>query len=566
MKDNKGVVIYVGKAKNLKNRVSSYFNLKHTGKTEILVNNINDFEYIITNSDLEALLLEINLIKKYDPKYNILLKDDKSYPYIEITNEKYPRLLIVRPKSKNKNSRLYGPYPNVYAARKTIEILNRLYPLRKCTKLNKKACLYYHINECLGYCINTIDAYVIENMTNEIIKFLKGNHNIVTDKLKLEMDDASSKMNYEKALEMKDALDYIKITLRGQLIDFNNNEDIDVFGYYIDRGYICIQVLFLRGGKLTERDSSIYPIISDEIEDLTYFISNFYEKYNIKPTSIFIPKVVDINIIKDVLNINVYAPIKGNKKKLLDMACNNAKNSLKEKFDVISKNEDKNYKVLDELKSLLNINSVDRIEAIDNSHLFGTYSVSGVVVFTLGKPDKKLYRKYKINDLKNDDYNIMKEVVYRRYYRALMENTELPNLIIVDGGKIQINAVLEVINSLNLNINVVGLVKDDKHKTRGLIFNDNIIDIDHSSNLFHFLETIQDEVHNFVIRYHKDIRSKGALESFLDNIPGIGKSRRELLLKTYSNSNDIKSSSIEELSKLLPISVAKNLYDYFKNN
>lgn len=565
MKDKSGVIIYVGKAKNLKNRVSSYFNVKHTGKTEILVSNIVDFEYIITNSDLEALLLEINLIKKYDPKYNILLKDDKSYPYIEITSERVPRLLIVRPSSKKKKGKLFGPYPNVYAARKTIEILNRIYPLRKCSTYDKKVCLYYHIGECLGYCVNNVDKNVIDNMISEISKFLNGNHSIVTDKLTKEMEDASSKLNFEKAKEMKDALEYINITLRSQKIDLNDNIDRDIFGYSTYKGYMCVQVLFLRGGKLVQRDSSIYPIMSDEIEELTYFISTFYDKFNIKPKEILVPDLVDKSIISNVLNTDVITPIRGKKKQLLDMACNNAKKSLEDKFEIINRDDESRMQALEELKSLLKLDSVNRIEAFDNSHLFGTFSVSGMVVFTLGRPDKNEYRKYKITCDANDDYHIMKEVIYRRYFRVLMDTLERPNLIIVDGGKPQIKAALETLNDLNIDIPVCGLVKNDKHRTSGIIYNNEIINIEKTSYLFHLLENIQDEVHNFTIRYHKDIRSKGALESVLDNIAGIGEKRKKILLKKYSNINKMKEASIEELSEILPKDIAENFHEYWKN-
>lgn len=563
MKDKNGVIIYVGKAKNLKNRVSSYFNNRHTGKTEVLVSNIIDFEYIITNSDLEALLLEINLIKKYDPKYNILLRDDKSYPYIQITNDKSPRLLIVRPSNKKVNKgKLFGPYPNVFAARKTIELLNRIYPLRKCSTYQKKVCLYYHIGECLGYCVNNVEKQQLDEMISDITKFLNGNHSIVTEKVKKEMEESSNKLNFEKAKEMKEALDYISITLRSQKIDLNDNIDRDIFGYYVNKGYICVQVLFLRGGKLVERNSSIYPVISDEVEDLTYFISTFYDKYNIKPKEILVPNIIDTKLISEVLNINVLTPIRGKKKQLIDMACNNAKNSLSEKFEIINRNDKSVMQSLEELKSLLQLESVNRIEAFDNSHLFGTFSVSGMVVFTLGKPDKNEYRKYKITSDKVDDYNIMKEVIYRRYFKVLMENLERPDLIIVDGGKPQIKATTEVLNDLNINIPICGLVKNDKHKTSELLYNNQLVKIEHTTNLFHLLERIQDEVHNFTISYHKNIRSKGALESVLDNISGIGEKRKKDLLKKYSNIDKMKEASIEDLNSILPTDIAKNFHEY----
>ena len=567
MKDKNGVIIYVGKAKNLKNRVNSYFKSSHTGKTKVLVSNIVDFEYIITNSELEALLLEINLIKKHNPKYNVLLKDDKSYPYIELTNEKYPRLIIVRPsKLKRKNAKLYGPYPNVGAARKTIELLNRLYPLRKCSNIGKKECLYYHIGECLGYCINNVNEKDTKEITNEITKFLKGDDSVVLSKIDNQMEECIQKLNFEKARELKELKEFVNITLRNQLIDLNDNIDRDIFGYAIYKGYISIQVLFLRGGSLVERESSIYPIISDETEELTLFISSFYDKNNIKPKEILVPNIIDENLVKEILNINVYKPVKGKKKELVEMANKNALNSLKEKFELIKTSDENALNACIELKELLNIESANKIEAFDNSHLFGTYSVSGMVTFTLGMPDKNNYRKYKITSEHHDDFNVMKEVIYRRYFRVLMDNLEKPDLIIVDGGKAQITAANEVLNSLNLDIPVCGLVKNDKHKTSNILYKDKIYDIDKTSNLFHMLERIQDEVHEFTIRYHKNIRSKGALSSLLDDIPGIGEKRKKTLLKKYSSMNKMKEASIDELKEILPDDIANNLYEFLRDD
>lgn len=567
MKDKNGVIIYVGKAKNLKNRVNSYFKSSHTGKTKVLVSNIVDFEYIITNSELEALLLEINLIKEHNPKYNVLLKDDKSYPYIEITDEKVPRLLIVRPsKLKKKNHKLYGPYPNSTAAKKTIELLNRLYPLRKCKTMGKRECLYYHIGECLGYCCNKIDKQEIDSMVSEITRFLKGEDKIVLDKIDAMMESAISKLNFEKAKELNELKEFVNVTLRKQLIDLNDNIDRDIFGYAVYKGYIGIQVLFLRGGKLIERNSSIYPIITDEVEDLTLFISSFYDKNNIKPKEILIPDIIDDALIKDVLNINVIKPVKGKKKELVEMANKNALNTLKEKFELVKANDENALNACCELKDLLGISSANRIETFDNSHLFGTYAVSGMVVFTLGVPDKNNYRKYKILSDAKDDYHLMKEVIYRRYFRVLMDNLERPDLIIVDGGKAQINAAEEVLNSLNLDIPVCGLIKSEHHKTNSLLYNEKIYDIDKTSNLFHMLERLQDEVHNYTISYHKNIRSKGALSSMLDNVPGIGEVRKRELLKKFPSVTKMKEASVSDLEVVLPRDVAKNLYEFLKNN
>lgn len=562
-KDN--VIIYVGKAKDLRNRLSNYFIGKNTGKTEIMVNEIDHFEYIVTNSELEAFILELNLIKQYNPRYNILLKDDKSYPYIELTNEKVPRLLIVRPnKLKNKNIKLYGPYPNVTAARKTIELLNRLYPLRKCSNMGKKECLYYHIGECLGYCVKKVNEDEIKKITDEITSFLKGNDDVVLKKIDEEMNKCIEKLNFEKASELKELKEFINITLRNQLIDLNDFIDRDIFGYAVYKGYLSIQVLFLRGGKLVGRKSSIYPIISDEIEELTLFISSFYDKNNIKPKEILVPDIIDEKLIKDILNVNVYKPVKGKKKELVNLSNKNALNSLKEKFELIKKSDENALNACNELKELLGISSANKIEAFDNSHLFGSYSVSGMITFTLGLPDKNNYRKYKIDIEHHDDFHVMKEVIYRRYYRVLMENLEKPDLIIVDGGKAQITAATTVLKDLNLNIPVCGLVKNDKHRTSDILYNDKLYEIDKTKNLFHMLERIQDEVHNFTIRYHRDIRSKGALASILDDIKGIGEKRKKELLKKYSNINKMKEATVDDLSKILQYDIAYNLHEFLK--
>ena len=562
MKDKNGVIIYVGKAKNLKNRVSSYFRGKHTGKTAKLVSEIVDFEYVVVSSETESLILEINLIKEHDPKYNILLRDDKSYPYIELTKETVPRLQVVRSLNKKKNkSRLFGPYPNVTAARNTVNLLNRIYPLRKCRTYPKKPCLYYHIGQCLGYCVNKIDKETISKMEADIIKFLKGDHSLITKKIEEEMLKHSEAMNYEKAKELKELLDYIKITLVKQKVEIKETIDTDIFGYYVDHGYISIQVFFIRNGKILERISKIFPIKIDEKDELNTYIADFYTKNFLIPKEILVPDITDNNLLEEYLNTKVIIPQKGVKKKLVDMACNNAKIALNEKFELIKKDEEKTIGANEELKEILKLDKLRRIELFDNSHLFGTFSVSGMVVFKDGKPSKNDYRKFKITLDSNDEYAMMREVVYRRYFRVLMENLEKPDLIIVDGGVGQINIVRDIIKELNLNIMVVGLKKDTKHNTNALLAFDPIkeLPIDKKTNLFYFLERMQDEVHNFTINYHKQIRSKGAIESILDNIEGIGSKRKKELLKKYKTINKIKETSIEELKEILPEKTAINL-------
>ena len=567
MKNKDGIIIYVGKAKKLKNRLSSYFRGTHTGKTKKLVSEISDFEYIVVENETESLVLELNLIKKYDPKYNILLRDDKSYPYIELTNEEIPKLSVVRNvnRKRSNRTRLFGPYPNVTAARTIVNLLNRIYPLRKCNTYNKKPCLYYHIGQCLGYCSKTYDKEELKNMESEILSFLRGNDKILTDKIKIAMNDASNKLNFEKAKEYKEMLDYINILNEKQKVEINDTKDIDVFGYYLDKSYLSIQVFFIRGGKILERHSKIYPIIDDVTDELNRYIAKFYEKDIIPPKEILVPSIVDSSIIEKVTNIKVVVPSKGTKKNLVDMACNNANIRLNEKFELIKKDEQRTTIANEELKNILKLDKLDRIEIFDNAHLFGTYNVSGMVVYVDGKESKNDYRKYKISVDKNDDYTTMREVIYRRYFRVLNDNLTKPDLILVDGGKGQINAATDIINSLGLNIPVAGLKKDDKHATNALIYNNQIIEINKRSNLFYYLERMQDEVHNFTINYHKQLRSKGSLESILESVSGIGEVRKIELLKKYKTITKLKEVDIEELKKILPENVAKNLKEFLEN-
>ncbi len=563
MKDKNNIIIYVGKAKDLKKRVLSYFNKAHNGKTGLLVSNINDFEFILTDSELEALLLEINLIKKYEPKYNILLKDDKTYPYIELTNDKYPRLVVTRIKSKRKSTgKLFGPYPNAYAAKKTVEIINRIYPLRKCIKMPKKVCLYYHIEECLGYCEYNVDNNELIEMIDQITKFLNGNNTIILKKIKEEMNNASLKLNYEKALEMKQYLEYIDIVLTNQHIDLKDNIDRDIIGYYSFNNYLSIKVLSLRSGKLVETKSNIFEIIEDVEDELTYYISVYY-KNNTQPKELLITSNLDYKLIEESTGIKTIIPLKGRKRQLLDMANNNARVSLEQEIELIKRKDQSIESALEQLKEIVNTDNVNRIEIFDNSHLFGSYSVSGMVVFTLGKPDKKEYRKFKSESDAKDDYNLMKEVIYRRYYKVLMEGLEKPNLIIVDGGKAQITAAQEVLDSLSLNIPVIGLIKSEKHKTNKLMYNNRQVDLNSNSSLFHLIERMQDEVHRFTINYHKNIRSKGLVSSILDEIPGIGEKTRTKILTKYPDINKLKELSLEELNKEFNKNIANNIYQYF---
>lgn len=563
MKDNTGKVIYVGKAKILKNRVSSYFRGEKTGKTKALVSNIVDFEYIVTESEKEAFLLEINLIKKYDPKYNIIFRDDKSYPYIALTVSPYPKLDIVRPRHKKvkKDMKLFGPYPSSYAARNIVNMLNRIYPLRKCKTFPDKPCLYYHIGECLGYCTKNVDKEKIDEMVKEITSFLNGNYSDITDKLKKDMYSYSEKLNFERAGEIKELLDYIDKVLEKQKIDLTDNVNRDIFNYYIYKDFISIQVLHSRNGNLVERNSYIYELNEDKYDVINNFIVSFYENYLDIPKEILVPEGIDTNLLESILKVKVIVPLKGPKKRLIDMAEENAKIKVKEKFDLINNDLNRSVRANEELGKILGIN-IHRIESFDNSHLFGSYTVSAMVVFVDGKASKKDYRKYKIISDAKDDYHMMQEVIERRYSRVINDDLIKPDVILLDGGLIQINACKEILDNLCLDIPVYGMQKNDKHRICALVSENEEIPVEKNSDLFHYLEKISEEVHRFVITYHKDIRSKGSLESVLDNIPGIGEKRKKALMKKFKSINKIKEASSDELKEILPEETIKVLKDY----
>lgn len=568
MKNKDNIVIYVGKSKNLKNRLSSYFQREHTGKTKMLVREIDHFEYIVTNTEMESLLLEINLIKKYNPKYNILYRDDKSYPYIELTSDKVPTLKIIRRINVKKvKNNLFGPYPNVAAARKVVEILNRIYPLRKCKTYEKRECLYYHIGQCLGYCTHEVDENKIKEMKSEIISFLNGNTKVLTDRITEKMKISSDNLDYEKALEYKELLNYINITTEKQKVDLDNTVNIDVASYYAKDNYISIQILFIRGGKLLDRNRNIFPMIDSEEEEFSKYLSEFYNKNVSMPKEVLVPDNLNKEVFEEVFKIKFITPIKGEKKKILDLAYDNARIYYEEQMTYIKRDEDKITNALEELKTKLNLSSVSRIELFDNSNLFGTFNVSGMVVFIDGKPSKNDYRKFKITNDKNDDYGTMREVIYRRYFKVLKDNLEKPDLVVVDGGLGQINVAREVIKELGLNIPVCGLKKDDKHATNVLLGFDPVIEvpIDKRSDLFLLLTKMQNEVHNFTISYHKQIRSKGAVSSILDNIEGIGEVRKNKLLKKYKTITKMKEASLEELEEILPKDTAITFKEFLDN-
>ena len=566
MKNKEGIIIYVGKAKNLQRRLRSYFTRTVTGKTKMLVEDIDDFEYIVTSSELESLILEITLIKKYDPKYNILLRDDKSYPYIELTNEKYPTLKIVRNvKRKRNKNHLYGPYPNVTAARKTVNMINRVYPLRKCEKLKKECCLYYHIHECLGYCCKEIDPSIIEQMKKEIISFLKGDPKSITEKIQKEMETASLAMNYEKAKELKEMLEDIEITLKHQKIDLNRSYEFDLINYYEENNYLSIEIFFIRDGLLFGRHNEIISFLGEVENAVTEYIIQFYEK-GLPPHELYIPENLEKDLLEEYFKTKVIIPQKGKLKSLLDLAYENAKEQMDLKQETLKKDDDERLKAEEELKSLLGLKELRRIEAFDNSHLFGTFYVGGMVVFDDFLPNKDLYRKYKISTEVKDDLSAMKEVIYRRYFKTLMQETSPPDLIVMDGGQTQISACKEVLSSIGLTIPVIGLVKDKNHKTNHLM-NENyeILPVGKNSKLFLFLTRIQEEVHRYAITYHRNIKAKGLLSSVLDVVPGIGEVRKKELLKRFGSLKKMKSSSVEELAEVVGLEVAKKLQEYLKD-
>lgn len=566
MKDKNGTIIYVGKAKDLHKRVASYFNRTHTGKTAKMVSLIDDFTYIVAASELEAFIIEINLIKEYNPKYNIMLTDDKSYPYIEYISEPYPmlkvsRYLTIRRKDKKK---LFGPYPNAYAARKIVNLLNRLYPLKKCSGNPKDVCLYYHIGECLGYCTKNIDLEKVKQMEEEILSFLRGNDEILKQKILDKIQIYANNLNYEMALELKKELEYIDVVLAKQKVELHDFIDRDVIAYYIDKGYLSIEILFIRNGKLLNHKNTIYPLNLDPIDEVEYYIAKFYTRNEI-PKEILIPEDIEPETLKSVIDTNIYAPVKGTKKDLVKMAYENAKLNLDNKFEEIERDETRTSKANDELAEILKMDSIKRIDVFDNSNLFGNFTVSGMVVFIDGKPAKNEYRKYKVSFEKNDDYNTMREIMYRRYQKALVDKTELPDLIILDGGEKQIVAAKEILDLLHVPSKVVGLKKNDKHRTNDLIDSDlSTIPLDRTSNVFHYLTRMQDEVHRFTINYHRTLRSKGSISSILDNITGIGSKRKKELIKTFGSVSKMEDATIEELTKIIPEHVAIELKTYLK--
>jgi excinuclease ABC subunit C len=587
MKNSEGVIIYVGKAKVLKNRVRSYFNGSHNGKTQRLVSEIRDFEFIVTSSNMEALILECNLIKQHHPRYNVLLKDDKSFPYIKITNEKHPKLEVTRRIVKDKG-KYFGPYPNAFAAQQTKKLLDRLYPLRKCKTLPDKVCLYYHLGQCIAPCEFDVEQADYDKMIQEITRFLNGGQDVVKIELQRKMAEAAEQLEFERAKEFRDQLVAIDAVMEKQKITMSDALDRDVFGYAVEKGWMCVQILYMRKGKLIERHGSTFPYYGEEYDDFMTFVTQYYSDNPALPKQILLPLPPEqeqeeqsaerqegeasveegtgsraddvIASLHSWLKVKVLMPQRGRKSEVVSMAADNAKVMLEEKFRLIERDEERSVKASESLAGWLGLEEVRRIEAFDNSNIQGTNPVSAMVVFTDGKPDRREYRKYKVKTVQGpDDYETMREVIRRRYERVLKEDLVQPDLIVVDGGKGQISAALDVLeNELGLFIPVCGLVKDAKHKTAQLMTGDpaEIVPLPRDSQEFYLLQRIQDEVHRFAITFHREQRGKSMIESKLDSIPGIGEKRRKLLLKHFGSIKKIKEASVEDFR---PLSIGDKL-------
>ena len=561
-KDKNDTIIYVGKAKNLRNRVRSYFRGSHDTKTEALVSEIEDFEFIVTESNIEALLLEINLIKENKPKYNIMLKDDKSYPFIKITNETYPRLIITRQVKKD-GGLYFGPYPDVGAANEIKRLLDRLFPFRKCTNPPEKVCFYYHLGQCKAHTICQVDSQYFKELAQEVAAFLKGQDDQIIEDLRGKMAGAAQAMEFEKAAEYRDLIQSIGTLRTKQRVMAKDLQNRDVFGYYVDKGWMCVQVFFVRQGKLIERDVNLFPYYNDPDEDFLTYIGQFYqEKSHLKPNEILIPADIDEEAVRVLVDTKVLKPQRGEKKQLVNLAIKNARVSLQQKFDLLEKSIEKTQGAIENLGQLLNIPTPVRIESFDNSNIMGTSPVSAMVVFVNGKPSKKDYRKYKIKTVVGpDDYASMREVIKRRYSRVIRDGLTPPDLIVIDGGQGQVNVAKEVIQEqLGLDIPIAGLQKNDKHQTHELLFGDplQVVELSRNSQEFFLLQRIQDEVHRFAITFHRQLRSKNSFSSQLDGIEGLGPKRKQNLMKHFKSLTKIKEASVDQIVEVgVPRAVAE---------
>ena len=566
MYNKDGIIIYVGKAKLLANRLKSYFTGSHDAKTTQMVSEVVNFEYIITRSETEAFLLEHNFIKEYRPHYNILLMDDKTYPYICLTKETHPRLIVTRDvkiRNKKNSGKLFGPYPNVTACRDTCEILNKVYPFRKCNQIPKKHCLYYDMGQCLAPCENNIKKEDYEEYITSVSKFLNGNDTVLLDLLKNKMEQASENLEFEKAIEYRNIITSVNSLMEKQTMTLNDGKTRDIFGYYVLDDKVCVQVLHMRSGRIIERNGEVFDIVDNLDDLLVSYIYTFYDSKDVLvPSEILSPYIEGINIISELLNVKTLVPVRGLKKKLVDLVCENAKNNLDnlDKLRLIKLSKTK--EPLIELSQILNISYPKVIELFDNSNIQGASPISAMVTYIDGIKSPKDYRKYNIKTVVGaDDYHTMQEVLTRRYTRVLKDNLRKPNLVIVDGGRPQVKAAKEIFSKLGItDIYLMGLEKDDRHRTKAIVTSDLVeIEIDKHSNLFLLLEAMQDEVHRFAISFHHNLRSKSISSSFLDTIEGIGPKRKELLFKTFGSLKKIKEAPLEELTQYIPLSLAKKI-------
>jgi len=550
MLDGKGKIIYVGKAKNLKNRVSSYFVGAHDDKTTRLVREIGDFSYVITKTEKEAFLLELSQIKKYLPKYNIKLMDNKTYPYIEVTDEEHPIIRVTRTVGKNKKN-VFGPYPNATYANETVRLLDSIFPFRKCSKFPKKVCLYYHIKQCLGPCEYEVNPGTYKELIKKVRSFLSGNTKDFIQEYRQKMEEHSAKLEFEKAKEFKDLITAIEKTTEQQQVIFSDNKNRDIVNFIDYDNYISINILFMRNGRVLFSQSKIFTYYGKIEEILLTYLAQFYENQPI-PDEILLPYGYDYNLFPEVFEDVIFVPQRGKKVKLLDIALENAKNHLNNNLSAYLNKENKTIHALKELEDVLNIDSIKRIDAFDNSNTSGQNLVSAMAVFTNGLPDKNEYRKYRVKTVETaDDYAIMKEIIYRRYLAVMMDDLDRPDLIIVDGGLIQLRAAKQILNELNLDYPAIGLKKNSKHKTESIItMDEKEIKLDKHSNLYSLLYKIQEEVHRFAISYQRNVAGKKIYASILDTIPKVGKVTKNKLLKKYRNLENIRNAPREELKAL----------------
>lgn len=558
-------IIYVGKAKNLRKRLQSYFRGAHDAKTSRMIQDIYNFEYIVTTSEKESFLLELNFIKKYRPKYNILLMDDKTYPYIVITNDDHPRIILKRdPKKymKKRGAHIFGPFPSVFACKEVFNILDKAIPFRKCNTIPKKSCLYYDMKQCLGPCVNDIDKASYKPYISQITRFLNGTDNSLVENIKHEMAVASEELNFEKAIELRNVLSSIDEVLEKQKISSSDGISRDIIGFHILDGELSIQILHMRLGKLTERSTVVFDTHGDYENDLLAYLYQFYENSLSKPKEVLISNIAELSLLEELLDINFIVPKKGQKLRMVELANQNAQinieNAKKQKIMLLQKTKEP----LIELSQLLNIKYPEIIELFDNSNISGTNSVSGMVTYIDGIPSKKDYRKFKVKTVIGaDDYHTMQEILKRRYEKVIKENLRKPDLIILDGGKTQVSAGKEIMRSLNLDIPLIGLLKDDHHKTDKIVTSDfQVFDIDKRSNLFLLLEAMQDEVHRFAVSYFRSLHLKNSTKSILDDIPGLGKVRKKLLINNFESIDEIKNAPVEDIQKLgIPLDVVKKL-------